>query len=111
MRPVCLPWSPLRLVVAEGGEDITIKVSDEGGGIARSGLPNIWTYLYSTAKSPVEMSQVGQGRVRGQAVPWVGVGGTGGSGQGVRASRAMGGGGGYRWVRAGCGGMPCHGWG
>ena len=77
MRPVCLPWSPLRLVVAEGGEDITIKVSDEGGGIARSGLPNIWTYLYSTAKSPVEMSQVGQGRVRGQAVPWVGVRGTG----------------------------------
>ena len=25
----------------------------EGGGIARSGLPRIWTYLYSTAKSPL----------------------------------------------------------
>lgn len=49
---------PIRLVVAEGAEDITIKVSDEGGGIPRSGLPKIWTYLYSTAKSPVDMSDV-----------------------------------------------------
>lgn len=45
---------PIRLVVAEGEEDITIKVSDEGGGIARSGLPKIWTYLYTTAKSPLD---------------------------------------------------------
>ena len=43
----------IRLVIAEGEEDITIKLSDEGGGIARSGLPRIWTYLYSTAKSPL----------------------------------------------------------
>jgi len=49
---------PIRLVVAEGGEDVTIKVSDEGGGIPRSGMPKIWTYLYSTAKSPVEMDTV-----------------------------------------------------
>lgn len=44
---------PIRIVVAEGGEDITIKVSDEGGGIPRSGLPKIWTYLYTTAEAPV----------------------------------------------------------
>jgi len=44
---------PVRIVVAEGVEDITIKVSDEGGGIARSGLPRIWTYLYTTAKNPM----------------------------------------------------------
>jgi pyruvate dehydrogenase kinase 2/3/4 len=43
-----------RVVIAEGGEDVTLKVSDEGGGIPRSGLPRIWTYLYSTAKHPVE---------------------------------------------------------
>lgn len=95
---------PIRIVVAEGEEDITIKVraggrdfgavlnhspqcahtaaaqrssscsraypdtaaplaqlpklccsplrqvSDEGGGIPRSGLPKMWTYLYTTAK-------------------------------------------------------------
>jgi pyruvate dehydrogenase kinase 2/3/4 len=45
---------PIRIVVAEGEEDITIKVSDEGGGIPRSGLPKMWTYLYTTAKSPLD---------------------------------------------------------
>ena len=29
-------------------------MSDEGGGIPRSGLPKMWTYLYTTAKSPLE---------------------------------------------------------
>eukprot|EP00245_Coleochaete_scutata_P003465 TRINITY_DN1509_c1_g1_i1.p1 TRINITY_DN1509_c1_g1~~TRINITY_DN1509_c1_g1_i1.p1 ORF type:complete len:373 (-),score=70.70 TRINITY_DN1509_c1_g1_i1:790-1908(-) len=43
---------PVRVVVADGIEDVTIKISDEGGGIPRSGLPKIWTYLYSTARSP-----------------------------------------------------------
>ena len=53
---------PVRLVVAEGDEDITLKVSDEGGGIPRSGLPRIWTYLYSTARSPLDdMEKEGEG--------------------------------------------------
>ncbi|CAD7705296.1 unnamed protein product [Ostreobium quekettii] len=43
----------IRLVVAEGAEEITIKVSDEGGGIPRSDVPRIFTYLYSTAASPL----------------------------------------------------------
>ncbi|KAL2502681.1 [Pyruvate dehydrogenase (acetyl-transferring)] kinase [Forsythia ovata] len=30
------------------------SVSDEGGGIPRSGLPKIFTYLYSTAKNPLD---------------------------------------------------------
>lgn len=54
--------SACRLVVAEGGEDVTIKVSDEGGGIPRSGMSRIWTYLYSTAKQPVDVDQVGDGK-------------------------------------------------
>jgi pyruvate dehydrogenase kinase 2/3/4 len=44
--------------VAEGGEDVTVKVSDEGGGIPRSGLARIWTYLYSTAKDTVNVEQL-----------------------------------------------------
>ncbi|GJR29526.1 mechanosensitive ion channel protein 10-like protein [Tanacetum coccineum] len=32
---------------------IRIIVSDEGGGIPRSGLPRIFTYLYSSAKNPL----------------------------------------------------------
>ncbi|EFJ52917.1 pyruvate dehydrogenase kinase, partial [Volvox carteri f. nagariensis] len=44
---------PIQVVVAEGLEDVTIKVSDQGGGIPRSGLARIWTYLYTTASSPL----------------------------------------------------------
>ncbi|GIL88266.1 hypothetical protein Vretimale_14143 [Volvox reticuliferus] len=44
---------PIQVVVAEGLEDVTIKVSDQGGGIPRSGLQRIWTYLYTTARSPL----------------------------------------------------------
>lgn len=40
-----------KVVVAEGKEDITIKVSDEGGGIARSAIPLVWTYMYTTVDS------------------------------------------------------------
>ncbi|RVW55956.1 [Pyruvate dehydrogenase (acetyl-transferring)] kinase, mitochondrial [Vitis vinifera] len=51
---------PVRIIVADGIEDVTIKVSDEGGGIPRSGLPKIFTYLYSTAKNPLdEQSDIG----------------------------------------------------
>lgn len=37
-----------KVIVAEGKEDITIKISDEGGGIPRSAIPLIWTYMYTT---------------------------------------------------------------
>nr|ABW03160.1 mitochondrial pyruvate dehydrogenase kinase isoform 2 [Pisum sativum] len=53
---------PIRIIVADGIEDVTIKVSDEGGGIAISGLPKIFTYLYSTARNPLdEHSDLGIG--------------------------------------------------
>lgn len=39
---------PIKVVVVEGKEDITIKISDEGGGIPRSAIPMIWTYMYTT---------------------------------------------------------------
>ncbi|GAV61696.1 LOW QUALITY PROTEIN: HATPase_c domain-containing protein/BCDHK_Adom3 domain-containing protein, partial [Cephalotus follicularis] len=45
---------PVRIIVADGIEDVTIKVSDEGGGIPRSGLPKIFTYLYSTVQNPLD---------------------------------------------------------
>jgi len=45
-------YPAIKVIVAEGKEDITIKISDEGGGIPRSGIPLIWTYLYTTAKPP-----------------------------------------------------------
>ncbi|CAG8525708.1 12843_t:CDS:2 [Racocetra fulgida] len=43
-------YPPIKIIVAEGKEDITIKISDEGGGIPRSNIPLVWTYMYSTAQ-------------------------------------------------------------
>jgi pyruvate dehydrogenase kinase 2/3/4 len=37
-----------KVIVAEGQEDITIKITDEGGGIPRSAIPLVWTYMYTT---------------------------------------------------------------
>lgn len=42
-------YPPVKVIVAEGQEDITIKISDEGGGIPRSEVPYVWTYMYTTA--------------------------------------------------------------
>ncbi|KAG6490212.1 hypothetical protein ZIOFF_051497 [Zingiber officinale] len=43
----------------EEEEDDEEEISDEGGGIPRSGLPKIFTYLYSTAKNPLEENDEG----------------------------------------------------
>jgi pyruvate dehydrogenase kinase 2/3/4 len=39
----------IRVIIADGedNEDLSIKISDEGGGISRSNLKKIWSYLYS----------------------------------------------------------------
>lgn len=48
-----LKFPAIKVIISEGYEDIAIKVSDEGGGIARSEIPLIWTYLYTTVdKTP-----------------------------------------------------------
>ncbi|QRV91641.1 alpha-ketoacid dehydrogenase kinase [Ceratobasidium sp. AG-Ba] len=39
---------PIKVIVVEGHEDITIKISDEGGGIPRSSVPLVWGYLFTT---------------------------------------------------------------
>ncbi|KAF9031782.1 mitochondrial pyruvate dehydrogenase [Panaeolus papilionaceus] len=44
-------FPPIKVIVVEGKEDITIKISDEGGGIARSAIPLIWTYMYTTMEA------------------------------------------------------------
>ncbi|GLD93899.1 hypothetical protein PINS_up002504 [Pythium insidiosum] len=44
---------PIKIIIADGedNEDVSIKISDEGGGIPRSSIPRIWSYLYTTADS------------------------------------------------------------
>lgn len=43
---------PLRLLLVKGKEDLTIKISDCGGGISRSLTDNLFLYMYSTAPKP-----------------------------------------------------------
>lgn len=45
----------IRVVIADGenNEDVIIKVSDEGGGIPRSNVKRIWSYLFTTAEKEV----------------------------------------------------------
>lgn len=50
------------------GRHFGAQVSDEGGGIPRSGLPRIWTYLYTTARSPLEDMKNNQGSSDGPSV-------------------------------------------
>jgi len=45
-------YPTIRVVISKGEEDLTIKVSDEGGGLPRSGIPHLFTYLYTTASPP-----------------------------------------------------------
>ena len=44
-----------KVIIAEGKEDITIKVSDEGGGIPRSSIPLVWTYMYTTVDTTPDL--------------------------------------------------------
>lgn len=41
---------PIKIIVSDGesNEDVVIKVSDEGGGIKRSNMKRIWSYLFTT---------------------------------------------------------------
>lgn len=41
---------PVKIVIVEGQDDLTIKISDEGGGIKRDSLPFIFSYMYTTVK-------------------------------------------------------------
>lgn len=55
-----LQFPTIKVIVSEGQEDIAIKVSDEGGGIPRSEIPLVWTYLYTTVlETPVLEQDVG----------------------------------------------------
>lgn len=43
-------FPPIKVIVSQGQHDITIKISDEGGGIPRNAMDMVWTYMYTTAE-------------------------------------------------------------
>lgn len=47
------PLPPIRVVIVDGATDVTIRISDEGGGIKRKQLDMVWSYLHTTATSPL----------------------------------------------------------
>ncbi|KAF9435456.1 hypothetical protein BGZ76_006269 [Entomortierella beljakovae] len=42
---------PIKLVLVDGGEDVTIKISDEGGGMALSEMDKVWSFVNSSQSS------------------------------------------------------------
>ncbi|RXG59505.1 [Pyruvate dehydrogenase (acetyl-transferring)] kinase, mitochondrial [Armadillidium vulgare] len=48
----CETLPPLEIIVVLGSEDLTIKLSDQGGGISRSLMDMLFNYMYSTAQPP-----------------------------------------------------------
>jgi len=56
-------YPPIKVVIADGdeNEDVVIKVSDEGGGISRSNMKKIWSYLFTTADPSIQEGMVGGG--------------------------------------------------
>lgn len=42
----------VQIMIAHGDEDVTFKICDEGGGICRSEIEDVWTYLHSSARRP-----------------------------------------------------------
>lgn len=53
-------FPPIRVIIADGddNEDVVIKVSDEGGGIPRSNMKKIWSYLFTTADPAIQEGMV-----------------------------------------------------
>jgi pyruvate dehydrogenase kinase 2/3/4 len=49
-------FPPIKVIIADGNdnEDVVIKVSDEGGGIPRSNIRKIWSYLFTTADPSIQ---------------------------------------------------------
>ena len=41
--------SPIRVLISKTDVDITIKISDQGGGIPRALMDNLFKYMYTTA--------------------------------------------------------------
>ncbi|XP_064204319.1 pyruvate dehydrogenase kinase, isozyme 4 [Anguilla rostrata] len=48
-----LTLPPIKLLVSLGSEDLTIKMADRGGGVPLRKIERLFSYMYSTAPSPV----------------------------------------------------------
>jgi pyruvate dehydrogenase kinase 2/3/4 len=49
---------PVTITLVDGGEDVTIKITDQGGGLAMSEMDNIWSYVNSVKSRPPPVQDV-----------------------------------------------------
>lgn len=49
-------WPPVKVIIADdsNNEDVVIKIADAGGGISRSNMNKIWSYLFTTADPMIQ---------------------------------------------------------
>ena len=59
---------PIRVIIAKGDEDVTIKVCDRGGGIPRSSMQSIWKFAHSTASEKELECEFGKDVVSGARI-------------------------------------------
>ena len=85
MRMIPSP-PPVSVIIADGmeNEDVVIKVADEGGGIPRSEMEHVWSYLYTTADPSIQQDMFEQD----QRIPTISSPILAGLGYGLPISRA-----------------------
>lgn len=66
----------VNVIIADGmtNEDVVIKIADEGGGIRRSQVEKIWSYLFTTADPSVQRCLIAEGGDHSNANPIAGLG-------------------------------------
>lgn len=62
----------VRCQIVHGYEDVTFKISDEGGGISRTRMGDVWKFMYSTYKKPGRCPWKAAVRSRGRYGPCAG---------------------------------------
>ncbi|KXJ10351.1 pyruvate dehydrogenase (acetyl-transferring) kinase isozyme 2, mitochondrial [Exaiptasia diaphana] len=56
--PTSVEMPPIQVMITKGKEDMTIKISDRGGGIAKNKIDEVFEYHYSTAPEPTTSGHV-----------------------------------------------------
>ena len=69
-----MTFPDIKVIITEGTEDLTVKISDEGGGIARSNMPLVWTYLYTTMPEDEQIGLMSEELSQNFRIPMAGYG-------------------------------------